>query len=343
MDSSSSSSIDPSSSSMPVDAFSGSTKKVEVKTGTVVGITLTMIDTPGLTASAAGTASNAGVLKGIKKAFKHHQPDLVLYVDRFDQPSRAGGELSVLQALTNTCGSHIWLNTIVALTHAGTLPPSTGQGAMSWDAYSQQRSQLLQLIIRSASGDARLMNPISFAESHPACRRNGQGHAIIPSGLAWQQHMLVLIVSAKLLADAEAALQMTPETAAAGGKKGSGGGLDAASIRQMMGRPDGPPVRYLMTQLTGFNQPLTYPDHGSIMELRNAKVQLRKLKGWRDRKELSRQIRFRVLQMQQMQRRQQRTSDLLVKATRAGGKLQLEQPRTANRVRPSVQPPTSHR
>eukprot|EP00878_Enallax_costatus_P020211 GHUV01021359.1.p1 GENE.GHUV01021359.1~~GHUV01021359.1.p1 ORF type:complete len:136 (+),score=46.77 GHUV01021359.1:53-409(+) len=83
MDSSSSSSIDPSSSSMPVDAFSGSTKKVEVKTGTVVGITLTMIDTPGLTASAAGTASNAGVLKGIKKAFKHHQPDLVLYVDRW--------------------------------------------------------------------------------------------------------------------------------------------------------------------------------------------------------------------------------------------------------------------
>lgn len=45
---------------------------------------------------------------------------------------------------------------------------------MSWDAYSQQRSQLLQLIIRSASGDARLMNPISFAESHPGCMRNGQ-------------------------------------------------------------------------------------------------------------------------------------------------------------------------
>jgi hypothetical protein len=45
---------------------------------------------------------------------------------------------------------------------------------MSWDAYSQQRSQLLQLIIRSASGDARLMNPIAFAESHPGCRRNAQ-------------------------------------------------------------------------------------------------------------------------------------------------------------------------
>jgi hypothetical protein len=34
--------------------------------------------------------------------------------------------------------------------------------------------------------------------------------------MAWQQHMLVLIMSAKLLADAEAALQMTPDAAGAG-------------------------------------------------------------------------------------------------------------------------------
>jgi hypothetical protein len=99
---------------------------------------------------------------------------LLLLLTRFDQPSRAGGEVPVLQAVTNACGPHIWLNTIVALTHAGAMPPASGQGHMSWDAYSQQRSQLLQLIIRSASGDARLMNPIAFAESHPGCRRNAQ-------------------------------------------------------------------------------------------------------------------------------------------------------------------------
>jgi hypothetical protein len=43
-----------------------------------------------------------------------------------------------------------------------------------------------------------------------------QGQAVIPSGMAWQQHMLVLIMSAKLLADAEAALQMTPDAGGAG-------------------------------------------------------------------------------------------------------------------------------
>jgi hypothetical protein len=43
-----------------------------------------------------------------------------------------------------------------------------------------------------------------------------QGQAVIPSGMAWQQHMLVLIMSAKLLADAEAALQMTPDASGSG-------------------------------------------------------------------------------------------------------------------------------
>ncbi|KAF6261121.1 hypothetical protein COO60DRAFT_810164 [Scenedesmus sp. NREL 46B-D3] len=216
--SSSSSSSSSSAASLPLDAFAGATKRVEVSQGQVLGITLTLIDTPGLTASAAGAAANAAVLRKLRKAFQQHEPDLVLYVDRFDQPSRAGGEVPVLQAVTNACGPHIWLNTIVALTHAGAMPPASGQGSLSWDAYSQQRSQLLQLIIRSASGDARLMNPIAFAESHPGCRRNAQGQAVIPSGMAWQQHMLVLVMSAKLLADAEAALQMTPDAAGAGGQ-----------------------------------------------------------------------------------------------------------------------------
>jgi hypothetical protein len=83
--------------------------------------------------------------------------------------------------------------------------------------------------------------------------------------------MLVLIISAKLLADAEAALQMAPDSSSCQGGQGAAAGLDAASMRQLMGRPDGPPVRYLMTQLTAFYQPLMFPDHAGIMELRTAK------------------------------------------------------------------------
>jgi predicted GTPase len=88
MGSSSSSSGDSSSSSssvasLPLDAFSGATKRVEVSQGQVLGVTLTLIDTPGLTASAAGAAANAAVLRKLRKAFQQHEPDLVLYVDRY--------------------------------------------------------------------------------------------------------------------------------------------------------------------------------------------------------------------------------------------------------------------
>lgn len=72
-----------SAASLPLDAFSGGTKRVEVSQGQVLGVTLTLIDTPGLTASAAGAAANAAVLRKLRKAFQQHEPDLVLYVDRY--------------------------------------------------------------------------------------------------------------------------------------------------------------------------------------------------------------------------------------------------------------------
>lgn len=54
--------------------------------GMMHGIDMQMIDTPGLSASASGTATNAAVLLQIRKAFKRHKPDLVVYVDRLDLP-----------------------------------------------------------------------------------------------------------------------------------------------------------------------------------------------------------------------------------------------------------------
>jgi hypothetical protein len=100
---------------------------------------------------------------------------------------------------------------------------------------------------------------------------------VLPNGLPWQQHLLLMIVSAKLLADAEAALSLSPH-----GQGGAAGGSPANSIMRndpamralMMGRSAAPPVRYLMTQLTQSSQPLTFPDHGAVMEVRRAQVRL---------------------------------------------------------------------
>jgi hypothetical protein len=79
-----------SSSSVPLEPFGGGTRRVQVHQGRFMGVGLTLVDTPGLTASAAGAAANAGILRSIKAAFKKHQPDLVLYVDRW-APGFGGG------------------------------------------------------------------------------------------------------------------------------------------------------------------------------------------------------------------------------------------------------------
>jgi GTPase SAR1 family protein len=65
-----------------VDAFAGATRRVEVARGMVLGCEFTLIDTPGLQASAAGFAANLAALNQVRKAFLKHRPDLVIYVDR---------------------------------------------------------------------------------------------------------------------------------------------------------------------------------------------------------------------------------------------------------------------
>jgi hypothetical protein len=62
-----------------------------------------------------------------------------------------------------------------------------------------------------------------------------QGQLVLPNGVAWQQHLLVLMVSAKLLADAEAAMQTHGDTA--GGKQkriGTGEQTETAAATQCM-------------------------------------------------------------------------------------------------------------
>jgi GTPase SAR1 family protein len=84
-----------SSSTAALEPFGGGTRRVGVHRGRFLGVGLTLVDTPGLTSSAAGAGANAGVLRSIKAAFRKHQPDLVLYVDRLVDGLGGGG---------STCG-----------------------------------------------------------------------------------------------------------------------------------------------------------------------------------------------------------------------------------------------
>jgi hypothetical protein len=107
--------------------------------------------------------------------------------------------MAVLQALTRSLGPQVWLNTIVVLTHAGAGAAAAVQrvtpgdaasssstaryDGMEYEKYAAGRTQWLQQVIRHASGDLRLMNPITSVESHPGCPRNELVRGEPPGGV----------------------------------------------------------------------------------------------------------------------------------------------------------------
>lgn len=68
----------------PTNAFEPATKGVKEITGTVAGVRVKFIDTPGLQPSAANIGSNQRLLNQMHRAFKKHKPDIMLYMDRAD-------------------------------------------------------------------------------------------------------------------------------------------------------------------------------------------------------------------------------------------------------------------
>ncbi|KAG2450728.1 hypothetical protein HYH02_004566 [Chlamydomonas schloesseri] len=347
-----------------VHPFDGATHGVTVLTGSAHGIGLAFIDTPGLSLAPGGAARNAQVLQQIRRAYHRHKPDLLVYVDRLDAAAGGGGggsagggagaELAVLQSLTAVLGPGLWLNTILAFTHAGAAPPASGgrgrpagAPALTFENWLEVRSHGLQQVIRQASGDERLMNPVAFAESHPRCPLNGAGQPVIYNGMPWRQHLMLMVTSAKLLADTEALLQMQGGGAGGGAGAGAaaaaGGAGSAAALRQMMGGGRQVPMPYLMQQVTQMSRPLKFPDHGNVMGVRRARHDTRRLRQERQKREAGRQVALRVLALRQASRKQRSLADAYRTGTQAGCKVTPEPPRVATRCRPSALPAEGHR
>lgn len=182
---------------------------------TINGIKVRFIDTPGLQPSATDTRYNSSVLAKAKSFTKKCQPDIVLYFDRLDVPSRADqGDLPLLRTITNTFGAAVWFNAIVVLTHASTAPPDGANGQpISYEMYVAQRSHVVQQTIRQAAGDMRLMNPVALVENHPACRTNRQGDRVLPNGQIWKPQLLLLCFASKILTEANSLLNLQEQGA----------------------------------------------------------------------------------------------------------------------------------
>ncbi|CBI37904.3 unnamed protein product, partial [Vitis vinifera] len=164
------------------DAFQVGTKKVQDVVGTVQGIKVRVIDTPGLLPSWSDQRQNEKILHSVKRFIKKTPPDIVLYLDRLDMQSRDFGDMPLLRTITEIFGPSIWFNAIVVLTHAASAPPDGPNGtASSYDMFVTQRSHVVQQAIRQAAGDMRLMNPVSLVENHSACRTNRAGQRVLPN------------------------------------------------------------------------------------------------------------------------------------------------------------------
>ncbi|XWS62665.1 hypothetical protein CRYUN_Cryun06bG0030300 [Craigia yunnanensis] len=191
------------------DAFQTGTKKVQDVVGTVHGIKVRVIDTPGLLPSWSDQRLNEKILHSVKNFIKKTPPDIVLYLDRLDMQTRDFGDMPLLRTITEIFGPSIWFNAIVVLTHAASAPPDGPNGtASSYDMFVTQRSHVVQQAIRQAAGDMRLMNPVSLVENHSACRTNRAGQRVLPNGQVWKPHLLLLSFASKILAEANTLLKL---------------------------------------------------------------------------------------------------------------------------------------
>ncbi|KAJ9549379.1 LOW QUALITY PROTEIN: hypothetical protein OSB04_021922 [Centaurea solstitialis] len=193
------------------DAFQLGTKKVQDVVGTVQGIKVRVIDTPGLLPSWADQRKNEKILHSVKRFIQKSPPDIVLYLDRLDMQTRDFGDMPLLRTITDIFGQSIWFNAIVVLTHAASAPPEGPNGTTtSYDMFVTQRSHVVQQAIRQAAGDMRLMNPVSLVENHSACRTNRAGQRVLPNGQVWKPHLLLLSFASKILVEANMLLKLSP-------------------------------------------------------------------------------------------------------------------------------------
>ncbi|XP_022748141.1 translocase of chloroplast 120, chloroplastic-like [Durio zibethinus] len=191
------------------DAFRTGTKKVQDVVGTVHGIKVRVIDTPGLLPSWSDQCQNEKILHSVKRFIKKTPPDIVLYLDRLDMQTRDFGDMPLLRTISEIFGPSIWFNAIVVLTHAASAPPDGPNGtASSYDMFVTQRTHVVQQAIRQAAGDMRLMNPVSLVDNHSACRTNRAGQRVLPNGQVWKPHLLLLSFASKILAEASTLLKL---------------------------------------------------------------------------------------------------------------------------------------
>lgn len=191
------------------DAFFPATDSVQEIVGTLNGIKVSFIDTPGLLPYSTGTVrKNRKILYTVKKFLRKHPPDMVLYFERLDLINNGYSDYPLLKLITKVFGSAIWFNTILVMTHSSSALPEGANGyPVTYESYVAQCTNVVQHYIHQAVADPKLENPVLLVENHAQCRTDINGEKILPNGQVWRSQFFLLCMCTKILADVNTLLK----------------------------------------------------------------------------------------------------------------------------------------
>ncbi|KAK7387907.1 hypothetical protein VNO78_22705 [Psophocarpus tetragonolobus] len=188
------------------NAFEPATISIKEVSGTIDGIKIRILDTPGLKSSVKEQAYNRKILSSIKR-YRKFPPDVILYVDRIDAQARDFNDLPMLRSITSSLGSSIWQHAILTLTHATSVPFDGPSGSpLSYEVFVAKKSYLVQQSITQAVRNlcqlsSSFICPVALVENHPLCGKDMFGDSVLPNGPRWRSQLLALCCSLKILSE----------------------------------------------------------------------------------------------------------------------------------------------
>ncbi|GAV89159.1 AIG1 domain-containing protein/DUF3406 domain-containing protein [Cephalotus follicularis] len=191
------------------DAFRPSTDCIQEVMGTVSGIKITFIDTPGfLPPSPHNIRRNKKIMLSVKRFIRKCPPDIVLYCERLDLVNMGYSDFPLLKLMTEIFGSALWFNTILVMTHSSSnLPEGPNGYPVDYESYVSQCTNFVQYHIHQTVSDSKLQNPVLLVENHFQCEKNLMGEKVLPNGQVWKSRFLLLCICTKVLGDANSLLK----------------------------------------------------------------------------------------------------------------------------------------
>ncbi|CAK8567660.1 unnamed protein product [Lathyrus sativus] len=191
------------------NAFQPATDCIQEIVGTVNGLNITFIDTPGFLLSSPNSVKrNKRIMLSVKRFIRKSPPDIVLYFGRLDLINSGYSDLPLLKLITEVFGRAIWFNTILVMTHSSSAIPEGPEGyTVNYDSYISQCTNLIQQYIQQAMLDSRLESPALLVENHPQCPRNITGEKVLPNGQVWRSQLLLFCICTKVLGNVNSLLK----------------------------------------------------------------------------------------------------------------------------------------